>query len=202
MSIQEVIELGKKAKIHEKVYWLSTPWWVVTMLLISVGIFIYLCIKYKKSGIFKDTTFLFLIFIAISIFCYLGNLKVKTTDDISKWRNTVAKTYIESLPVERKEIIAIKIDTQYKIKKGKKDFWYTKYTQKTTMQKTPLIIAYEDNGLITDKNIYETYVTKTNKSKPYIEFQRLNKNLGHGINKGLYNVKVYLPKSYHNVNIQ
>lgn len=202
MNIQKVIELGKKANDTTDVLWLSPPIWVLIMLIVSLVIVVASVIEFKKKKEISDVKFFLMFFVGITLLCYLGTLKVNTTDKVTPWRNHIAKTYIESLPIEKKEIVAIKIDTQYKAKKTSNTYWATKYTRKSTMKKTPLLIAYNDNGVVTAKNVYEIHVELSDKEKPYIEFQRLNKNLGHQVDKGLYNVKVYIPKSYNNIKIQ
>lgn len=109
-----------------------------------------------------------------------------------KWKEEVAMPYIESLPKERREIVFIKIDPELggKSERGR-------YSHPQNVELTPLTISYVDNDtVVTRTEWYKTYMKLTDETKPYIEFQRLEQDLGHDVNKGVYNAVVYMPKSY------
>ncbi|UNY39950.1 hypothetical protein KLEB273_gp094 [Bacillus phage vB_BauM_KLEB27-3] len=66
----------------------------------------------------------------------------------------------------------------------------------STVVKTPVVVSYKDESIVTKAFWYETDMDLTEKDKPYIEFQKLQHDLGHGIEPGIYNVKIHLPESY------
>jgi hypothetical protein len=112
---------------------------------------------------------------------------------INKWKEEVAYPYINSLPIEEKEIVFIKIDPELSHDVERSLF----YTYSTPVQLTPLVITYiDDGGAATITRWTETKMKLTDKEKPYIKFQELKKDLGNGVDKGLYNVRVYLPRNY------
>lgn len=197
MTLEEVIELGKKATETTEIYWFSVPWWVWILIVLSIPCLIFVIIDtFKYDFFYESASGLPLSFIILTCICYIFTVDTETHDGITPWRNEVAKPYIESLPVERKEIVFIKIDPELSHETHGNTFWGTGYTRSTAIEKTPLTVSYKDNGIATRTDWYEAHMELTDEEKPYIEFQRLSSNLGHEINAGLYNVKVYLPESY------
>lgn len=117
----------------------------------------------------------------------------KQERNIEKWKDEVAYPFIESIPAEKKELIFVKIDpeiTTENVGRPKK-----KYTKE--IQETPLSISYKDDGeVVTVTDWMSTKMHLTTDKKPYVGFQVLEKDLGHGIDAGVYNFEVYLPDDY------
>lgn len=188
MDINHVIELGQQAaNIDYKIFVFPWWWYVISIILLLIIIFMNMI----------DESFILMIiamFWFIGSIAYIGLVNAEIENkQINKWKNEVAYPYINSLPVEKKEIIFIKIDPELSHDTKGNLF----YTYSTPVQLTPLAISYiDDGGVVTITRWVETKMELTDKEKPYIEFQELKKDLGNGIDKGLYNVKVYLPRNY------
>lgn len=197
MSVDAIIEAGNNIIKPEfsffDIHWESPAIWIMLIVLS--------CLIVSFFFVGDVTTVIFGIFLCICLFL-LGNSLVdmgssdKTkqyNDSIDKWKNEMVLPYIESLPKEKSEIVYIKIDPEM----GNTVNYGHYYTYVKTKKLTPLTISYVDEDtLVTETNWYETNMKLTDESKPYVEFQRLEKDLGHGIDKGIYNAVVYLPKSY------
>lgn len=125
-----------------------------------------------------------------------NNQKDEYNNKINEWRSTYAKTYVESLPKEKKEIVFIKINPELGTQVNINNFWTSGYTIKSSVERTPVTVSFKDNGIKTRTDWYETHMELTKEEKPFIEFQRLTKDLGNKVNAGLYNVKIYIPESY------
>ncbi|WEG18597.1 hypothetical protein PQ478_08945 [Alkalihalophilus pseudofirmus] len=117
-------------------------------------------------------------------------------EEIEQWRVNYVIPYIESLPLDQREIVYIKIDTEIHSDVKGQSSWFYGYTRTSEVHRTPLTISYKSNGIVTETNWYETYMELTDQEKPYIEFNYLDQSLGHGVTAGKYNSKIYLPESY------
>ncbi|ADO59419.1 hypothetical protein [Paenibacillus polymyxa] len=213
MTIDKVIEAGKSI-VKPDLPWYSefgVVSWSIIICSAVLGILfcIWSCKTEKKvSDCFciEDSNWRenwSILFICLSIVTIVFNIlssASKETDiydaKVESWRQTVAKPFIESLPKEKKEIVYIKIDPELSEKVEGFSFWGTGYTTSSEVARTPLVISYKDQGIRTKTNWYETYMELTNDKKPYIEYQRVTKDLGHDIKAGDYNTKIYLPESY------
>jgi hypothetical protein len=186
MDINQVIELGQQAaNIDYKIF--VFPWWYYVVSVILLLLFIA-----QNDESFGITLMIMFWFIGSIAYIELINDEIKDKQ-INKWKTEVAYPYINSLPIEKKEIVFIKIDPELSHDVKGNSF----YTYSTPVQLTPLAISYvDDGGIVTITRWTETRMELTDKEKPYIEFQELKKDLGNGVDKGLYNVKVYLPRNY------
>lgn len=117
-------------------------------------------------------------------------------EEISKWKEEVAIPYIASLEKEQKEVVFIKIEPELSHETNGSIVFGTGTIISSSVEKTPITVSFKDGGVITRTDWVETRMELTNQTKPYIQFQRLTKDLGHGIKAGYYNPKVYLPESY------
>lgn len=119
------------------------------------------------------------------------------TDDFENtqyklWKKQIAVPFIEGLPVEKRDIVFVKIDTKASTKNSTTSF----YTHPNDSRLTPLLIGFNEEELITERGNYETYMVLKSSETPYLEYQNVTKTLGKGFKKGYYNVKVYLPNNY------
>jgi hypothetical protein len=203
MTIDKVIELGRQIQKPDM------PWhsqftfsiwvWIISAIMVGLALIIW-SFAVVDSG-FRAELGMFIIGISIIFYLIIGvtsDYKAEKIyeSEISNWQETIAKPYIESLPKEKKVVVYIKIEPELSHAVQANYYWGTGYTRSTEITKTPLVVSYKDKGIVTLTNWYETYMELTNEVKPYIEFQRLEKDLGHGVNAGNYNQKIYLPESY------
>lgn len=202
MTIQEVIKAGKDIQTPD------FPWYsefTLNNVLILLAI-VALAIAFIIWGIAKDGKFrigigktLLIFSAAIIVFEILASLSAQLDyreKAIDKWKMEVAKPYIESLPVAKNEIIFIKIDPELSTNVHGSTFFGNGYTYSTTIERTPLVVSYKDNGIVTKTDWFETRMELTSEQKPFINYQVLKQDLGHGIKAGTYNTHVFLPQSY------
>ncbi|MBP1309297.1 hypothetical protein JOD82_002317 [Paenibacillus sp. 1182] len=206
MTIENVIEAGKLI-VKPDLPWYSeigVVGWSVIIGSFFVGVLLYFWeFMSKEESIYGwkpglGNLFFAISFVAIVIFIMTSLSKEQDIYDtkVETWRQTVAKPFIESLPKEKKEIVYIKIDPELSQKVDGFSYWGTGYTRSSELAQTPLVISYKDQGIRTKTNWYDTFMELTSDKKPYIEYQRVSKDLGHGIKAGDYNTKIYLPESY------
>ncbi|WP_442637861.1 hypothetical protein [Rossellomorea marisflavi] len=187
MTQEEVIRLGQKALEVDGSVWVKVG---LVGMVIGVIIFIIAIGTVSPTG-----GGLAMIFGILGFFAFIGgsfsdsNIK---DNQVAKWNKEVATPYIESLPVEKRNVVYIKIDPEL-TSETEGSFYYT--TSKT-VERTPLTFSFKENGLTTLTNWYETHMELTDEEKPYVTYQYVPKKLGEGVEKGFYNVKLYLPENY------
>jgi hypothetical protein len=190
MDINQVIELGQQAANIDYKIFVFPWWWYLVSVILLLLLIAQIALMDEESFIFSIIFMLW--FLGSMAYVAFINAEIETKQ-INKWKTEVAYPYINSLPIEKKEIVFIKIDPE--LSHDTKGSLF--YTYSTPIQLTPLVISYiDDGGVVTITRWTETKMELTDKEKPYIEFQELKKDLGNGVDKGLYNVKVYLPRSY------
>ncbi|MFO1442850.1 hypothetical protein KDN24_06430 [Bacillus sp. Bva_UNVM-123] len=202
MDIEQVIKIGQEISKP------NFPWyseftfglWSFILFAIFIGIALILW-GYSDLGIGRGIIGVFLFFISFIVFMGTVSKAWVKEDEIFnikviEWENEYVKPFIESLPKQKKEIIYIKIDPELSHEVTGQAWWGTGYTRSTAVERTPLTVSYKDKGIVTKTSWYEAYMELTDEEKPYVEYQYLEKDLGHGIKKGIYNTKVHLPESY------
>ncbi|MFF2531436.1 hypothetical protein ACFVS2_21250 [Brevibacillus sp. NPDC058079] len=112
---------------------------------------------------------------------------------INEWRQTVAKPYIESLPIERTAITFFNVNPNLIDKRNRGTIGETRYTRESKEIRTPLVVIYADEGKLETITYWIETAMELPKNEGYIEFQTVPKDLGHGVNAGIYNARVYLP---------
>lgn len=116
--------------------------------------------------------------------------KITYAEEISLWKES-AKEYITSLESKNTEI------TYFKISKDQppaSEFWYG---NKSTIN--PELLFFTTVTLENGETVSGWYLIKedlTPADVPYIEYLEVEKDLGHSIEKGLYNGVVHLPSDY------
>lgn len=187
MTQEQVIKLGKQAMEVDGGILLT-----LSVIALILGVFLFFFSLIAES----EGTFLLGMIIGavglISTICIGGNLETKEEKQVAKWKEEAVVPYIESLPVEKREVVYIKIDPELseKISGG------YHYTTSKTIERTALSISFKENGLTTLTNFYEANMDLTDEEKPYVTYQYVPKKLGKGVGKGFYNVKVHLPVNY------
>jgi uncharacterized membrane protein len=202
MSIEQVIKLGNE--IHKPDYGAFSEFtfvtWLVIIGLMILGVALF---NWGVDGFLGFRMIIGIIMMTVSIVFFFGTIARSSAKEdaeyqkeVNKWRENLAKPYIESSPIEKKEVVYIKIDPEMSVKVEGSSWWGNGYTRSSVIERTPLTVSYKDNGISTRTNWFETHMELTKEDKPYIEFYRLPRDLGHNVNKGLYNVKIHLPESY------
>lgn len=196
MNVEKVIQLGKDMVEIGGVWDI----WFYLGVIVSLGgiILVFVAFLLHQDSLEVKHKVLGLVGLLITV---IGAITVCVTSQHSidfkeeqtvKWKEEVAKPYISTLSIQSKEVVFIKINTEISQKMTGNHY----YTSKE-VKRTPLTISFkEDDGLTTLTNWYETKMVLTDKEEPYVEYQYVQKNLGHGYKQGYYNVKIFLPKDY------
>jgi hypothetical protein len=210
MSIDQVIEMREKIVIPDLMSDLNSSIFqphrlgIVDLLLIfSIVILIFIIIV---SAFLSRSFYLCCgatIVLAVCLFFFLKpNVQIdnhakeiameKYETEVVEWR-IVANQYISSLPQEKREVVYIKIDPEL----GNNIRMWSSDASSAEIKRTPITASFKDGDhIVTETQWFETTMELTDEEKPYIEYQRLINNLGYGINAGIYNAKIHLPKSY------
>lgn len=194
MTIEQVIELGNidyDTSIFAMRYWI---WWTIITILVIIEI-VLLYISFQEEELVEGTGLFFFAPLGLLGLLLLVNLASdinKENELIEQWKKEIALPYISTLPIEKSEVVYIKIDPELSHKVSGGLF----YTYSTEIQRTPLTVSFKGNGVETITNWYETHMELTDSQTPQIEYKRLTNDLGNDMNAGLYDVKVYLPNSY------
>lgn len=104
---------------------------------------------------------------------------------------------IENLPTETYEIVYIKIDPEMTDNSEGVFFLGIGAIHTKTNKATPVSIAYKINGEVFIKTFWsDTNMRLGEDERPYLTFQDLPEDLGHGIEAGWYNPVIHLPSNY------
>ncbi|WP_442637921.1 hypothetical protein [Rossellomorea marisflavi] len=185
-----MIELGKQTAEFELNGWMILAIsGIVLFVLITVGT-LYLnsrhLIEYKHLIYFVVLLSLF----SVAIVWGLNKSDEYELKKEKDWKDEIVSPYIESLPVEKREAVYIKIESEL-TSKGR-----YRYTSDKTIERTPLTVTFKENGLTTKTNWMEAHMELADEDTPYVTYQYVPEKLGKGVSKGYYNLKVYLPKNY------
>ena len=192
MTMQGVINAGKGLENDTIIHWFDCPWWVYVGVFFGIVLAV-LIYKFAED----ELKMISVTVLAVTIFVFIVSQKTEEIDHIGKWQKEVATPYVNSLPVKKREIVFIKIDPEVTTETRGSHLFGSGYLTSKRIEKTPLTVSFKSDGrVITRTDWYDTTMTLTKEAKPYIEYQYVSKNLGHGFNKGMYNVRVHLPESY------
>lgn len=192
MSMQSVINAGKGLENEQVIHWINCPWWAYAVALVGVILSVFILIFAERE--FKALSATVLV---ITGLFFLALQDVEEIDHIGKWQKEIATPYVNSLPVMKREIVFIKIDPEMTTETRGSHLFGSGYLTNKRIEKTPLTVSFKSNGrVVTRTDWYDTTMTLTKESKPYIEYQYVKRDLGHGFKKGMYNVRVHLPESY------
>ena len=198
MTADDVIRLGKEADVTFDVNLFDLSSGEYIMIGVCVVVYVFLASLHIKMGA-ETKVFLmgmgFVLFLAVTIIL-TGSMDIKH-DRIASWETNVALPYIEQLPVEEYEIIYIKIDPELSHNTSGVHVAGFGTTSSDVSELTPLTLSFKKDGHVNTMTewVY-TEMTLSTKAKPYIRYQELNQDLGHNIQKGKYNMNVYLPEDY------
>lgn len=190
---EKVIESGNFENI-EMVY--SDYSW---LFFVTVGLLVCL-VFYSVYVLFADEEEKLFLLIPLGFILFLGCVmhvtyvnSEKVDVAVTEWKNTHVVELFEQLPVEKSEVVYIKIDTAISNELRGGRYWIETDTKKLT----PLVVSFKsDEGIETVTDWFSTKMVLTDEDRPYIEYKRLVKDLGNDVNAGVYDAVVYLPEDY------
>ncbi|MFF2532334.1 hypothetical protein ACFVS2_25830 [Brevibacillus sp. NPDC058079] len=190
MDINQVIEMGEKIPDPS----LSLLNIEISIAVLFFGVFICLIGLFMFGS--AATTLGMVIFIIAGGFLFNGLYQDWTSkntygEQVEKWKNEVVAPYIETLPKEKREIVYIKIESELSSKTNR---LYTYSSPEIKL--TPLTVSFKEGRITTLTNWYDASMELTKEEKAYVEFQKVPKDLGHGMDAGYYNLSVHLPETY------
>ncbi|MFF2532336.1 hypothetical protein ACFVS2_25840 [Brevibacillus sp. NPDC058079] len=191
MDLNQVIYLGNQITEQS-----GHGYEIIFAVVMIIGVLL-LCFGLSNDIWVLFLTGVLLVIVPISLLAVFGDIFQtyqlnEYHKSVAQWKREVVNPYIESLPKEKKEIVFLKIETELSTEL-KDNRWYTYSSE---VQQTPLTVSFKDKGITTLTNWYDASMELTNERKPYIEYQKVPEDLGHGMDKGFYNVRIYLPESY------
>ncbi|WCF11601.1 hypothetical protein NDS46_30105 (plasmid) [Paenibacillus thiaminolyticus] len=195
MDVGQIIELGKK--IESPGFFFGVSIEVVFVATISL---IFLLVTIASLVMREEILLIGMIFIMLVVSFGVFNIhgsNVEYNTEVEKWKNEFVAPYIKQLPVQKNEIIYIKIEAQLGTDVNGQRTLGSGYINSTNVERTPVTVSFKDGEeVITRTDWFQTSMELSDEEKPFIEYQRLEHDLGHGIEPGFYNVKIHLPKSY------
>ncbi|WPS85619.1 hypothetical protein SMD22_00740 (plasmid) [Brevibacillus halotolerans] len=112
----------------------------------------------------------------------------KYDKEVKNWKDRIAFPYIETIAIEKRELVFCNYMYLSQPKKG------SLYTDSSISNRVPLMISFIDEEIVTIADWYNVSFDLSKDEAAYIEYQKLNIDLGHGVDPNYYNVKVHLPK--------
>lgn len=199
MTIQEVIAKGSEITNQDinlfgghSIYTLVAILSIVV--LVTVSGWDELKTKGKRLGVLGAMVGYIFAFNLIVIFIYHANIIEEREVNIQKWKEEVAMPYIESLEVSRYEVREISDDFD-SYQSSNFDTWHTPSYPAEQGLKALQLMYVDDNNRV--KEISEYFDVKLTEEKvEYLEYKKLTKDLGHGVEKGAYNLTLYVPKDF------
>lgn len=200
MSLDELIQQGQGLE-PTTINWFDMHWitWIIFVLIVLVFIlFLLLAIDDIKDGSLDLGSWVAGILVSSGIafvVLFLGS-SLEDNPEYAKWESEAHK-YVKDLPQEKHEVFYIKLDPETTSDVKGTFFLFAGSIHTEIEKSTPVTIAYKDGEEVR----YDTLWTKTNMKlseddKPYITFQNLPEDVGHGIDKGWYNPVIHLPRDY------
>lgn len=194
MKIEEVIELGKK--INTSQYINPDPSiWAYIACIIAVGLAL-LALRILMS----DDAPLAILAMLLALICLIGGMTDffiigdSQNKEVDKWKTKVVTPFVESLPVEKREVVYIKMESKQTSQNEKID----KITYTSPSNTTLVTISYKElnkeiKSITSEVNLV---LDLEDKDKPYVKYRQVKKDLGHGMDAGIYNMEVHLPENY------
>lgn len=197
MPVEQIIQLGEFASTPPfgEIFKNIPAWTFIFLGLAGLSfVMVFICIIRNDDEVGAEfSMILFLVFLCIGVCGLVLNHFDSVEREVNDWKIEVAYPYITSQPVEKSEVINIKIDPELSHEvRGSLYFTHSK-----EVRRTPIAVTFNDNGtLVTETQWVETEMGLTEEEKPYVEYQRLNQDIGNGLTAGYYNLKIYLPADY------
>lgn len=165
MDVNKVIELGKIVKPEHNIFsQVTTGGWIIISILLFLGlVFIvlgFLDILDDDEACFAFGVVMFLGAFGVFMFYQILPNPVYQSK-VDHWRNTIAKPYIESLPITKKEISLVQFKHEDSPLSASNDYWESGYTEDSSFNKLYITVSYIDHGTVTRTNWYETHMELT-----------------------------------------
>lgn len=195
--MEELILRSGEVKPHIYSLWGNIPLWLWIIVSIIILVFIINVVAEFGSWFFAEAIFkLILATIITMIILSVFFIREELNPEYDRWVSDAHKL-IENLPIEKYEIVYIKIDPEMTSRSSGVFFLGSGVIHTKIEKSTPVSIAYKLDDEVLIKTFWtETSVRLSEDDKPYVTFQNLSKDLGHGIKAGWYNPIVHLPKNY------
>jgi hypothetical protein len=201
MTIPE-IEKAYESTVDTVRFWdFSTSIWVTFFVGLALFILFILCVFFEHEELALVFLFCWILTSIVFWLCAMFDHSERMDAAADKWKKDYVIPYIHSLPLEKQEIVYIKIDPELSSETEGSHLFGTGYTYTKQVERTPLTISFKDNGVATETDWLETHMELTDEEKPYVEYYRLNEKIDvsyepHQVEPGRYDMKVYLPESY------
>lgn len=197
MTIDQVIAQGN---IHYNLHlfsWGNWIWWTVIAFFLIIEILIWFASSWDEEVEGGRGAMFFCAMLVFVVFWLISTVNSTNHENqlIEKWKKDVAYPYIQSLPEQQGEIIYIKIEPQIQYTGLLSIGWGYRAITREMLQ--PLTISYKkDKGIVTQTSWYNADMSLTSNVSPYVKYQVLPRDLGNGVNAGIYYPTVYLPNNY------
>lgn len=201
MHFQKAIDVSKDwADIHPAIF----TFFLIAVVFLAIGAFhLY---KERDCLISEDFTWMLpglFILVVTSIFYFMdvhGNQQEKIAKNIEEWKKVYAIPYINALPVEKRNVVFIKIEATST--QELKD--HGMYLRTEEVHRTPITVSYKDMGaIVTKTDWYATDMGLSLDDKPYYQFTILPEPLGVREDgkkaefwAGQYNQQIFMPNNY------
>lgn len=111
------------------------------------------------------------------------------------WADEYAIPYIKDLP--RKKVIIEAADRSKDNTDGERGYHWNRYFDTKGLQNVSVIYAGKNKVAKTAEAPMKIIYDVKGKEKPYMTFQEIEINLGHGLDKGKYFYELHLPSGYY-----
>jgi hypothetical protein len=200
MTMKEVINEGEKITMG------GLPWnagynSLTVMLCVVIGLAL-IGIVYT---LFRSKVHINIMLLSVSIllFAAVTGMTLKEIHDlktdvyneqVTEWREGPAREFVDALPVSQKEINIFDIDDLETLNKYTRNWWQINYSNYDDEFLT--LVEYSLDDTDGDKPLegwFEVARDLESDEEPYVEYQELTESLGHGVNKGMYNMVIHVP---------
>ncbi|MCK6207134.1 hypothetical protein KZX50_16980 [Bacillus infantis] len=202
MTMKEVINEGEKITMG------GLPWnagynSLTVMLCVVIGIAL-IGIVYT---LFRSKVHINMMLLSVSIllFAAVTGMTLKEIHDlktdvyneqVTEWREGPAREFVDRLPVSQKEINLFDIDDLETLNKYTRNWWQINYSNYDDEFLTLVEYSLDDDndGDKPKEGWFEVVRDLESDEEPYVEYQELKESLGHGVNKGMYNMVIHVPE--------
>jgi hypothetical protein len=197
MSIEEVIESGKL--FSKATFGVAEAILIIVPIIIALfGYIMYSVVKKGKINLDNEKHLLIAIaIVALYLFSMSIILETKSQNTYNKekevWVKDKVEVYINSLDSNIYEVRKIDNETPWNVS-GKDDTQWQ--TSDYRISDEPVKLTYlDDEKRIINLSAY-LEIRASEKPEPYLEYKGVSKDLGHGYEKGNYNMILYIPTEY------
>lgn len=177
--------------------WGNIPIWAWIVVVAIILILIAHIKSEMKHGFILEAV-LASIFWLFATFVVLVILFTRVLDnpEYGEWLSD-SHDFLEGVPTERYEVLYIKIDPEMSSKTSGVFFLGVGDIRTKIERATPVTVAYKDKDEVAMKTFWSsTNMQLGEDESPYLTFQDLPEDLGHGIEAGWYNPVIHLPSNY------